>query len=169
MRQIIKRNWNLRPFGVRVNVPSRIRQVQVPIWGVITPIRGLPNPIAQVAPLMSLIRSYPPHHSHLNPTSLSFSSTTLPSLPNTKLIHPSLSPHAMIMSCTESSIQWVQHRPEIVCFTFLLMITSWPLNVASGSGMPPYSIDRHQSALCESWKVKSRYHITTVASWLADE
>jgi len=35
---------------------------------------------------------------HLHPPSLSFSSTTLPSLQKTKLSHPSLSLHVMIMS-----------------------------------------------------------------------
>ena len=39
-----------------------------------------------------------PISSHLRLSSLSFSSTTLPSPVNTKLSHPSLPPHAMIMS-----------------------------------------------------------------------
>jgi len=55
--------------------------------------------------------------------SLSFSFTTLPSMQNTKLSHPSLSLHAMIMSLhrvqrtpstayTEYSIHRVQHTPS---------------------------------------------------------
>jgi len=48
------------------------------------------------------------------------------------------------------------------------MITSWPLKVASASGVPPYKIDRHQPALHESSKVKSRHHILTVVSYLND-
>jgi len=55
---------------------------------------------------------------------------------------------------TEYSIHRVQHPPKIVCLPFILMITSWPLNVASASGIPPYTIDRHQPALHESSKVK---------------
>jgi hypothetical protein len=42
--------------------------------------------------------SYPPYRTHLDPPSLSFSSTTPPSSQNTMLSHPSLSLHAMIMS-----------------------------------------------------------------------
>jgi hypothetical protein len=43
----------LRDFRVRVNLPSPIWQVRVPIRRVITPILGLLNPIRQVVPLIS--------------------------------------------------------------------------------------------------------------------
>jgi len=76
MGQIIMRNWDLGDFRVRVNLPSPIQQVRVLIRHVITLIRGLPNPTWQVVPLISHIRLYPPHHYHLHPPSLSFSSTT---------------------------------------------------------------------------------------------
>jgi len=69
----------------------------------------------------------------------------------------------------EYSIHRVQHTPKIVCLPFILMITSWPLNVASASGVPPYTIDRHQPALSDSSKVKWHCHITTVGSWLTDK
>jgi len=75
------------------------------------------NPIWQAVPLISHIPSYPPHCSHRHPPSLSFSSTTLPSLQNTKLSHPSLSLHVLIMSwhrvqqTPSTSIHWVQHTP----------------------------------------------------------
>jgi len=92
------RNWDFREFCVRVDRPSPIGQVRVLISYVITPIRGLPNPIRQVVPGISRIRSYSPYRCHLHPPSLSFSSTTLPSSQNTKLSHPSLSLHAIIMS-----------------------------------------------------------------------
>jgi len=98
MGQSIMRNWDLREFGVRVNWPSPIWQVRALIWRVITPIRGLPNPIRQVLPLIAHIHSYPPHCSHLHPPSLSFSSTSQTSSQNRKLCHPSLSLHGMIMS-----------------------------------------------------------------------
>jgi len=113
----------LREFRVRGNLPSPIRQGRVPIWCVITLIQGPPNSIRQVISLISHIRSYPPHCSHLHPLSLSFSSITLPSSQNTKLSHPSLSLHAMIMSWhrvqhtfstayTKYSIHQVQHTPS---------------------------------------------------------
>jgi len=51
---------------------------------------------------------------------------------------------------TVYSIHRVQHLPKIVCLPFILMITSWPLNVASAAGMTPYTIDCHQtSSPCE--------------------
>ena len=50
---------------------------------------------------------------------------------------------------TENSIHWVQHS-KIVWLPFILKITIWPLNVASASGVPSYTIDRHQPALHES-------------------
>jgi len=146
---------------------------------------------------MSHFRSYTPHCSHLHPPSPFFWSTTLTALQNTKLSHPSLSLHAMIMSWhrvqpilsttyteysihrstaytkysihREYSIHRVQHPPRIVCLPFILMITSWPLNVASACVVPPYTIHRHQPACHESSKWKSACHITTFASPLTDE
>jgi len=112
MGQNIMRNCDLREFHALVNLPSPIRHVLVPIWHVITLIPGLPNLIRQVVPLISHIPSYSTHHSHLHPPSLSFSSTTLPSLQNTKLSHPSLSPfhdHALTPS---TGIHRVLHTPS---------------------------------------------------------
>ena len=168
----------LREFRVQVNLPSPKWQVGVPIWCVITPIRGLPNLIREVVRMISHIRSYPPHCSCLHPPSLSFSYTTLSSSQKTKLSHPSLSLHAMIMSWhwvqhtlsttyTKHSIHRVQDTPS-TAFS-ILMITSWPLNVASASGVPPYMIDHHQPARQESSNVKSPCHISTFASQLSDE
>jgi len=97
----------LREFCVWVNWPSPIQQARVLIRRTLTPICGLPNPLRQVIPLISHIRSYPPYHSHLHPLSLSFSSTTQPSSQNTKLSHPSLSLHDNIMSWHR-----VQHTPS---------------------------------------------------------
>jgi len=74
-----------REFRVRVNLPSPIRQLWVPIWWVITSIWGLPNPIRQGVPLISQVHSYPPYRSHLHQPSISFSSTTLPSLQELKV------------------------------------------------------------------------------------
>ena len=70
--------------------------------------------------------------------------------------------HTPSTAYTEYSIHRVQHTAKIL--PFILMITSWPLNVASASGVPPYTIHRLHPALHESWKVKSRCHIPTVAS-----
>jgi len=46
------------------------------------------------------------------------------------------------------------------------MITSWPLNVVSASGEPPYTIHCHQPARLESSKEKSPCDIPTFASQL---
>jgi len=96
----------LREFRVQVNLPSLIRQEQVPIRRAITPIRGFPNPIRQVVPLISHINSYAPYRSHLHPH-LSVSSTTPPLSLHTQLRHPSLSLYATIMS-----YHCVQHTPS---------------------------------------------------------
>jgi len=120
MWELLMRNWDLREFRVRVNLPSPIQQVWDWIRCVITSIQCFPNPITQVLPLIIRIRSYPPHHSHLHPPSLSFSSTPLTSLQNTMAIYQSLSLHVMIMSWhrvqyipstayPKYSIHWVQH------------------------------------------------------------
>jgi len=89
----------------QLTIPDQ--QVQVPIQHIITPIWGLPNPIRQVVPLISHIRADPPHRSHLHPPSLSCSSKSQPSSQNTKLSHPSLCLHGMIMSSHR-----VQHTPS---------------------------------------------------------
>jgi len=249
MGQIFMTNWDLENFMCESIYHPQYCQVWVPIQCVITLIRGLPNPLSEILPLVSHIRSYLPHCSHLHPPSLSFSSTTLPSSQNTKFSDPSLSPHGMIMSwhrvqhtpsttyteysihsvqytpskaCTEYSIHRVQHTPSTAypeysihpvqhtpstvyteysiprvqhtlstayikysihrvqhtpctastqdcLFPFILMIMSWPLNVASASSVPPYTIDCHQSARHVSSKVKSPCHIPTFASQLTDE
>jgi len=40
-----------------------------------------------------------------------------------------------------TNICWEQHPPKIVGCLFICTIMSWPLNVASYAGMPPYKID----------------------------
>jgi len=79
MGEIMMRNWDLREFRVRVNLPSLILQVRFPIRQVITPIWGLRNPNRQVVPRIPQVHSYPQYRSPFHPPSLSFSSTTLPS------------------------------------------------------------------------------------------
>jgi len=124
------RNWGLREFCVRVNLPSPIRPVRVPIRRVITPIQGLLNPIRQVVPLISQVGSWPPYRSHLHPPSLSFLSTTLPSLQEHKVKsslaispchHHELTPSAAHAEC---NIHRVQHTPRIVCRPFIVSISS---------------------------------------------
>jgi len=180
MGEIILRNWDLKEFGVRVNGPSMIQQERVPIQGVITSIWGLPNPIRPVVPLISHICLYLQHRSHLHPLSLSFLFTIIvaehkvksflciSSMPwwwvdteySIHLVLHTLSTaytaykHTPSTVYTEYSIHRVQHQPKIACLPFILMITSWPLIVASASGVPPYTIDRHQPALHQSSKVK---------------
>ena len=163
MGEIIIWNWDLKDFGVRVNLPSPIRQVWVPICHVITPIRDLPNPNRQVVPLISHICSYPPHRSHLHTPSLSFTSTTSTIIAEHKVksslcispchdqeLTPSTCIHR-VQAYTKYSIHQVQHTPstaytkysipKIVCLPVMLMITNWPLNVASASSVPPCMID----------------------------
>jgi len=130
----------LREFRVRVNWPSPIWQVRVPIRRELTPIRGLSNPIRQLLPLISHIRSYRPYHSHLHP----HLSLTCPQLNHHRRTHSKVIALYLSMTWswvdTEYSIHRVQHPPKIVCLPFILMITSWPLNVAPASGVPPYMI-----------------------------
>jgi len=56
-------------------------------------------------------------------------------------------------------------HPRFSVFHHSHEITSWPLNVASASQMPPYKNDRHQPALHEGSQVKSPHHIPTVAHY----
>ena len=124
----------LRELRVRVNWPSPIRQVQIPMWQVPTPIRCLINPITEVIPLICQVSSYLPSRSDVHPASLSFSSTTLPSLNVHKVEsslsispwhHHELTPSAAFAKCsirevqhtrsgayTKCSIRRVQHTPS---------------------------------------------------------
>ena len=54
--------------------------------------------------------------------------------------------HTPSTAYTKYSIHRVQHLPEIVCLPFILMFPSWPLNVASASSVPPYTVNRHQTS-----------------------
>jgi len=123
-------HWDLREVRERVNLPSPIRQVRILIWSVITPIQCLLNPIRQVVPLISHSRSYPPYGGHLHPSSLSFSSTTHPSLQEHKVElslsispchHHESTPSAAYAGC---SMHRVQHTPTHVCCPFILTISS---------------------------------------------
>ena len=106
------RNCDSRDFVVRLNLPSQIQQVRVAIRHVITTIQGPPNAIGQVIPLIAYIRLYPPHHSHLPPPSICFSSTDSTIIAELK-VKSSLS----ISSCHDheltpsTSIPRVQHTP----------------------------------------------------------
>ena len=126
MGEIIRRDLDIREYWVGANLLSPIQQVRVSIQPEITLMRGLSNPIRQVVALISHIRSYPLHCSHLHHPSLSLSSTTLPSSQNTKLSHPSLSHHALIISWhrvqayTKYNIHWVHHTPTTVSTQYCL-------------------------------------------------
>jgi len=63
---------------------------------------------------------------------------------------------------TEYSVQCVQHPPTIVCLPFIFMITSWPLDVASASGVPPWStaISRFSP-----WELKGKVTLSHSHSW----
>jgi len=126
--EIIIRNWDFRELCVRVNLPCPIRQVGPTIQPVITPIWGLLNPIGQVVPLISQIRSYSPYCSHLHPTSL-FLVYNCSIIAEPK-VNSSLSismPWSWVN--TKYSIHRVQHPPRIICLPVILTIMRWPLNV----------------------------------------
>jgi len=136
----------LTEFRVRVNLPSLIGQVWVPIQCVFTLITGFSNPIRQVVPQKSHFRSYPQHCFRLHPPSLSVTSITLPSSQTTKSSHSSLSLHVMIMSWqweqhtpstayTEYSIHWVQHTPSTVFTEYSLHHVQRTLSAASSQDM----------------------------------
>jgi len=90
--------------------------------------------------------------------SLAFLSTPLPSSLNTKWSHPSLSLHAMIMSWHQvqhspsTAVTKVQSPRKILCLPFIPIMMSWPMNVASASSVPPYTIDRHPPS--SPWQLK---------------
>jgi len=65
-------------------------------------------------------------------------------------------PHTPSTPDTEYSIHRVQYPSKIACLPFIFMITSWPLNVALDSGVPPYIIDRHQP----TQHVRSKFDLT---------
>jgi len=70
---------------------------------------------------------------------------------------------------TECSIHQVQHTPKIVCRPFIFTIWSWPLNVASSSGVPTSQSTATSQFSIRASKVKSACRIPTVASELTDE
>jgi len=94
----------LKQVRGQVQWPFALWQVQVPMRSVITPIHRLPTLMRHIVRVIPHIWSCRPHCCHIHPTTLSFSSTTLPSLKNTMLCYPTLSLQAMIMSW-----HWVQH------------------------------------------------------------
>jgi len=119
--------------------------------------------------MISHIRSYSPHHLHIHPSSLSVSSTTLPSLQNTEFSHPFLYLHVMIMS-------WhgVKHTPSTASTQHCLSSIHYhdhklTPECSFSSGVPPYMIDRHQRAPHQSSKLMSPCHIPMIASKLTDE
>jgi len=77
--------------------------------------------------------------------------------------------HTPSTAYTEYSIHRVQHTPEIVCRPSILMISSWPLNVASACGVPPYRSTATSQFSIRPSKVKSPHHIPTFPSSLTDE
>jgi len=150
----------LSDLGVQVNYPSPIWQVLLWIMRAITPIQCVLNEISYIIPHISHLRTYPPYYSPLHSpflfhvhNSTIIAEHTIKSSFFNSLLHD----HELTLStaCTEYSIHWVQHPPMIFCLPFILMVTSWPLNIASASGLPSYKFNSHQPALHESSKVRS--------------
>jgi len=72
-------------------------------------------------------------------------------------------------ACTKYSIQQVQHTHRIFCHPIILIIMSWPYNVASALRVPPRKINCHQPVLDEFSKAQSFHHIPLGASWRTDQ
>jgi len=72
--------------------------------------------------------------------------------------------HTPSTAYTEYSIHQVQHTPTIVCRPLILTILSWPLYVASASGVLPYRSTATSQFSIRASKVKSPRHIPTVVS-----
>jgi len=170
MGQIIMRNRDLREFRVRVILRSPIRHVRVcdPECNNTNTRSSQPNQASRTPDF-----SYPlvSSTSFLSPSPISLFLIHISTIIAEHKVKSSLSispwhDHESTPSTayTEYSIHRVQHPRNIVCLPFILIITSWPLNVTLASGVPPYTINRHQPALYESWRVKSPSHIPTVAS-----
>jgi len=70
---------------------------------------------------------------------------------------------------TECSMHRVQHTPEIVFLPFIITISSWPLNVASASSVPPSRSTTTSQFSISASKVKSRHQIPTVSRSLINE
>ena len=76
--------------------------------------------------------------------------------------------HTPSTAYTEYHIHRVQHLPKILCLPCILMITSWPLNGTSGSGLRRYLIDCHQTS--SPWELKpkvtlSQSHCCEITNW----
>jgi len=68
---------------------------------------------------------------------------------------------------TKCSIPRVQHTPTIVCHHFILMSTSWPLNVGSASTVPPYRLTATSQFSIRASEVLSPCHIPKGSGWLS--
>jgi hypothetical protein len=77
--------------------------------------------------------------------------------------------HTPSTAYAKCSVHLVQHSRRIVCHPFILKITSWPLTVASASGVPPYRSTATSQLSRRASNVKSPGHIPTVSSQLYDE
>ena len=136
MGEIRMRNFDFWESRVWVNLRFPMKQVRLPIWWVRTSIRGLLNPMMQVVPLISHIRSYPPYRSRVilipkflflvhnstiiaeHKVKLSFCISpchdyklTLSTAYTKYSIHRVQ--HTPSTAYTECSIHWVQHTPRI--------------------------------------------------------
>jgi len=72
--------------------------------------------------------------------------------------------HTPSVAYTECSIHRVQYTTKIVSRPFIFTISSWPLNVDSASGIPPYRSTATSWFSIWASKVKSPHHIPTVSS-----
>jgi len=155
------RNWDIREFRGRLNWPSPIQQVRVPILWVISRLWRYPNHIKQVILLISHSHSYPPYCSQLYPPFIFFLSTTLSTLQeHTHKSSLSISPshdHELTLSAayTEYYIHRVQHTP---C-TAYTMYSIHRVQHTPCTAYTVYSIHRVQHTPCTAYTVYSIHRV----------
>jgi len=139
MARIILGNWDLTQFRVWVNLPSPIREVQVPIWHISTPIGGLLYSIRQVQPLISQIRSYPPYHYHVH-LYLSLSCLLLQHHGRAESwVIPLYLSMPWSWVDTKYSVHRVQHTPSTAYTEYSSHVRLFVLSLSSGLQVDPES------------------------------
>jgi len=146
MREIIMRNWDLSECRMQVNTPFLIQQVLLVIRRIITPVRGLLNPITQVVP--GYIISAPIFH--IVPICIpdvSFSTIIAEHNVQSSLSISPCHDHQLTL-CTAYTKYSIHPRLSVFPSFSQLRVDLWMK--LQYSGMPPYMMDRYQPGLHES-------------------
>jgi hypothetical protein len=133
-------------FRLRVNLPSPIRQVAVPIWWLTTRIQDLPNPIRQFVPLVSHIRLDSIYCSHLYPPSRFVVHNSSIIAESKVMSYLSISPfhdHELTLctAYTKYSIHQVQHTPSTAYTEYIIH----PVQHTPSTAYTKYSIHQVQN------------------------